>query len=277
MSYDATWQEETARLSRVLAEIHDQLDEARATLRHRKGQVITARASMWEDLPHQIQDFEDLIEMTQNQILLDAQEREYRQAAAKVRRLEKMAYSPYFGRIDFLEEGAARPEEIYIGIASLTDQARGEHLVSTSGCHDCHTPFKVGPNGPEPDMARALSGHPEGMELPPPPAAVGPWTIAVTATNTAWSGPWGVSFTANLTPDRETGLGEWTRDDFIQTIRTARHRGRGRLLLPPMPVAAYDHFSDEELEAIFAYLQSLPALKNRVPDPIAPATPPVQG
>ncbi len=129
MSYDATWQEETARLSRVLAEIHDQLDEARATLRHRKGQVITARASMWEDLPHQIQDFEDLIEMTQNQILLDAQEREYRQAAAKVRRLEKMAYSPYFGRIDFLEDGAARPERIYIGIASLTDEERGEHLV----------------------------------------------------------------------------------------------------------------------------------------------------
>lgn len=129
MSYDATWQEEAARLSRVLAEIHDQLAEARATLHQRKGQVITARASMWEDLPHLIRDFEDVVEMTQNQILLDAQERDLRQVAAKARRLEKMADSPYFGRIDFLEEGAARPEEIYIGIASLTDQARGEHLV----------------------------------------------------------------------------------------------------------------------------------------------------
>ncbi len=38
--------------------------------------------------------------------------------------------------------------------------ARGKYLVNTSGCHDCHTPFKMGPNGPEPDMSRMLSGHP---------------------------------------------------------------------------------------------------------------------
>lgn len=186
------------------------------------------------------------------------------------------ASTPSAAGLDFVPTTTGAPPEVLKATREAL-VARGEHLVSTSGCHDCHTPFKVGPNGPEPDMARALSGHPEGMELPPPPAAVGPWVVAVTGTNTAWSGPWGVSFTANLTPDRETGLGEWTRESFIQTIRTGRHLGRGRLLLPPMPVAVYDHFSDEELEAIFAYLQSLPALKNRVPDPIAPATPPVQG
>ena len=42
---------------------------------------------------------------------------------------------------------------------------RGKYLVTTSGCHDCHTPAKMGPNGPEPDMSRALSGHPENIKV----------------------------------------------------------------------------------------------------------------
>ena len=78
------------------------------------------------------------------------------------------------------------------------------------------------------------------------------------ATNTAWSGPWGVSFTANLTPDPETGLGKWTQRNFIETIRTGRHMGRGREILPPMPIPVYRNFTDEDLEAIYAYLQHDP-------------------
>lgn len=147
---------------------------------------------------------------------------------------------------------------------------RGAHLVNTSGCHDCHTPFKMGQQGPEPDMSRMLSGHPAAMSLPPPPAPVGPWMVAVTATNTAWAGPWGTSFTANLTPDKATGLGSWTTETFIQTIRTGRHLGRGRPLLPPMPVPVYQNFSDQELAAIFAYLQTIPAIENPVPAPLPP-------
>ena len=89
---------------------------------------------------------------------------------------------------------------------------------------------------------------------------------------TAWSGPWGVSFTANLTPDKETGLGKWTETTFIQTIRTGRHMGRGRPILPPMPYPMYKNFTDEDLKAIFSYLQSIPAIENRVPEPLpAPA------
>ena len=149
--------------------------------------------------------------------------------------------------------------------------ARGKYLVSTSGCHDCHTPWKMGEKGPEPDMTRALSGHPEGMALPPPPKAEGPWIMTATATNTAWAGPWGISFTANLTPDRETGLGKWTQRNFTETIRTGRHMGRGRQILPPMPIPVYRNFTDADLEAIFGYLQTLPAIRNRVPEPLPPA------
>jgi len=151
--------------------------------------------------------------------------------------------------------------------------ARGKYIVATSGCHDCHTPWKLGPNGPEPDMERALSGHPEGMAVPPAPKPDGPWLVSVAATNTAWSGPWGVSFTANLTPDRETGLGKWTLRNFRDMLRTGRHMGQGRPVLPPMPVAVYRNLTEADTEALFAYLQSIPPIRNRVPEPLPPATP----
>ncbi len=148
---------------------------------------------------------------------------------------------------------------------------RGAYLVRTMGCNDCHTPWKLGPNGPEPDMSRALTGHPSDMVMPPPPQLPpGPWTWVAGATNTAFAGPWGVSFTMNLTPDPETGLGKWTEDIFMQTLRTGRHEGKGRPILPPMPVKMIGQLNDEDLKSLFAYLQSLAPVKNRVPQPIDP-------
>lgn len=149
--------------------------------------------------------------------------------------------------------------------------ARGKYLVTIAACHDCHTPLKVGPNGPEPDMIRMLSGHPESLVMPTAPTLPpGPWASSFAATNTAWSGPWGVSFTANLTPDPETGLGRWTLRNFKDTIRSGRHLGRGRPILPPMPIPMYKQMTDADLEAVFAYLQSIPAINNRVPQPLPP-------
>jgi mono/diheme cytochrome c family protein len=148
--------------------------------------------------------------------------------------------------------------------------ARGKYIVSTAGCHDCHTPWKMGPNGPAPDFERALSGHPAELVMPPAPRPEMPWVMTASATNTAWAGPWGVSFTANLTPDPETGLGKWTAKNFIDTIRNGRHLGAGRPLLPPMPAPVYAQMTDADLEAVFAYLQTLPAIKNPVPQPLPP-------
>jgi len=149
--------------------------------------------------------------------------------------------------------------------------ARGQYLVSTSGCHDCHTPFKLGPNGPEPDMSRALSGHPQSLVMPPAPQLPpGPWLVTMAATNTAFAGPWGVSFTANLTPDAETGLGQWTLKNFTDTIRTGRHMGRGRPVLPPMPIPVYNNFTDDDLEAVYSYLRTIAPIGNRVPEPLSP-------
>jgi hypothetical protein len=149
--------------------------------------------------------------------------------------------------------------------------ARGEYLVTFGSCHDCHTPFKPGPKGPEPDMTRALSGHPADVVMPPPPALDAAWVFAGSGTNTAWTGPWGVSFTANLTSDKETGIGNWTEEMFVVALRTGRHEGRGRPILPPMPWRFVGSLSDEDLRAVFAYLQSTPPIRNKVPSPIDPA------
>lgn len=151
--------------------------------------------------------------------------------------------------------------------------ARGKYIVATSGCHDCHTPWKMGPDGPAPDMDRMLSGHPEGMAVPPAPKPDGPWLVSVAATNTAWSGPWGVSFTANITPDKETGIGKWTLRNFRDMLRTGRHMGQGRPVLPPMPVPVYRNLTEADTEALFTYLQSIPPIRNRVPEPLPPAVP----
>lgn len=148
---------------------------------------------------------------------------------------------------------------------------RGAYLVRTMGCNDCHTPWKMGPRGPAPDMSRALTGHPADLVMPPPPKLPeGPWTWVGAATNTAFAGPWGVSFSANLTPDPETGLGKWTEEMFIQTMKTGRHEGKGRPLLPPMPYFVVAELTDTSIRDLFAYLQSLPPVHNRVPAPVDP-------
>src|SRR5262245_52418533 len=148
---------------------------------------------------------------------------------------------------------------------------RGAYLVVIMGCNDCHTPHKIGPRGLEPDMTRALTGHPSDVVMPKPPGLPpGRWAWVGAITNTAFAGPWGVSFTANLTPDVETGLGSWTPEMFIAAMRTGRRQGKGRPILPPMPYQVLARATDEDLRDIFAYLQSLPPVSNRVPAPIDP-------
>jgi hypothetical protein len=90
------------------------------------------------------------------------------------------------------------------------------------------------------------------------------------ADQTAWAGPWGISFAANLTPDKVSGLGNWTVEQFVQTVRTGKHLGVGRPILPPMPVQGMAVITDSDLKAMFAYLRSLKPISNPVPAPIPP-------
>jgi len=148
--------------------------------------------------------------------------------------------------------------------------ARGQYLVTIGACNDCHTPWVMGPEGPAPDTTRMLSGHPHDFpvdqDLPSPSPK---WGMTVAVTNTAFAGPWGVSFAANLTPD-DTGTGAWTEDIFIKTMRTGRHWGQSRPILPPMPWQSFARMTDEDLASIFAYLRTLPKQHNEVPQPLPP-------
>jgi hypothetical protein len=148
--------------------------------------------------------------------------------------------------------------------------ARGEYLVATIGCGDCHSPKVLGPQGPVEDTSRRLSGHPEGTVLSPPPSLGGSWITAGSSDLTAWVGPWGISYTFNLTPDENTGIGSWSEDTFVQTLRTGRHMGVSRPILPPMPWQFYRNLSDQDLRSIYAYLRTIPPVRNRVPLPTAP-------
>lgn len=150
--------------------------------------------------------------------------------------------------------------------------ARGAYLAHVGGCNDCHTPKRMTPSGPVPDQSRLLSGYASEDPLPEIPAGVigpGRWGAIANPSLTAWAGPWGVSFATNLTP-HSSGLGPWSAETFIQAIRTGRHAGVGRPILPPMPWQDYAHMTDDDLRALFAYLRSLPPIANPVPGALSP-------
>jgi hypothetical protein len=159
--------------------------------------------------------------------------------------------------------------------ASKKEIQRGRYLVNYGGCNDCHTPKVMSANGPVPDKSRLLSGHPADAKLAPVPSGVigpGPdqWGAITNSGLTAWAGPWGISFAANLTPDQQTGLGGWTPELFIKTMRTGKHFGVARPLLPPMPWFSLAALSDRDLKAVFAYLKSIKPIRNQVPQPVPP-------
>lgn len=165
--------------------------------------------------------------------------------------------------------------EANVSISKDSLVSRGKYIVNAAGCDDCHTPKKMGPNGPEPDMEYRFSGQ-LANRMPPPAdtSAVSKGWLSFSMDLTAIVGPWGTSYAANISSD-ETGIGGWTEDQFINCIRNGKSKGinEGRPLLPPMPWPSYRNFSDTDLKAIFAYLKSSKPISNRVPGPKPPGQP----
>ena len=152
--------------------------------------------------------------------------------------------------------------------------SRGQYLVSVNGCNDCHTPKTFGPHGPQPDTTRMLSGHPAGDPLPPVDKKAlqpGYW-ILFGPDLTSAVGLWGISFSANLTPDSATGIGTWDEAAFVKALRTGKHMGieSGRSILPPMPWPEISKMTDEDLRAVYTFLRALKPISNRVPNPVPP-------
>lgn len=150
--------------------------------------------------------------------------------------------------------------------------SRGEYLVTTIGCVDCHSPKKMGQRGPEEIPHLKLSGYQQDQEIPPIDKAnlKNGWML-MNGDLTAAVGPWGISFAANITSD-ETGIGNWSVEQFKTAMRKGKFKGmeNGRDLLPPMPWPNFAHLTDEDLEAMFAYLKSTDPVENIVPAPIPP-------
>ncbi len=148
---------------------------------------------------------------------------------------------------------------------------RGEYFVTIMACADCHSPKVFGPNGPEPDKERYLSGHPQEDKIKKiDPGLINNWAL-LSMDGTVAVGPWGVSFSANLTPD-ETGIGTWSEEQFDKAFRKGMYKGieGTRNLLPPMPWPVYSNVKNEDVKAIFYYLKTLKPVRNIVPGPIAP-------
>ena len=147
--------------------------------------------------------------------------------------------------------------------------ARGKYLMTIGACNDCHSP-KLDPQQ-HPDPKRPFSGRPQTTQAPSQTSS----EIHASLDLTAWAGPWGVSYGANLTPDPETGLKKrYTEATFIKTLRTGK-KPEGEDLQPPMPWELYKVFSDDDIKAIWAYLQSIPPIRNNVKaaSPAKPAAP----
>ena len=151
---------------------------------------------------------------------------------------------------------------------------RGRYLVNIGGCDDCHSPKLMTPQGPIVDETRLFSGSPADMKLPTIDSSEitpGKWYLG-SSDLTAWVGPWGISYSANLTPDSATGTGAWTEELFIKILRTGKFMGAdaGRPIMPPMPWQAIGKLTDEDLKSVFAYLRSLPPISNSVPAYVPP-------
>ena len=157
-------------------------------------------------------------------------------------------HSPAFIAVSLLLAGAMA--SALCGTANAADPqvARGKYLTSVIPCTDCHTP---GTFLGKPDMTRYLGGSDVGFEVPGV----------------------GVFYGPNLTPDKESGLGIWTKEQIATAITTGK-RPDGRILAPPMPMASFKNLTHSDALAIAAYLKTLPPIKNKVPGPFGPTQKP---
>ena len=146
---------------------------------------------------------------------------------------------------------------------------RGSYLVNAIGCDDCHSPKRMGANGPEIIPELRFSGFPHDGNTPKADISEVQRGWAMFASDlTSAVGPWGQSFAANITSD-ETGIGNWSEAQFRKALREGKSKGLDgtRPILPPMPWAMYRNLSDVDIKAIYTFLQSTHPVNNVVPAP----------
>lgn len=155
--------------------------------------------------------------------------------------------------------------------SAVDDIEKGKIITEIFGCVDCHSPkIKEGEfwvNDPD----KLFSGHPQDNVLPNfPPDIIGPdkWRGLFTDGMTAWGGPWGISYSSNLTPDSKTGIGKLTEENFLSILNIGIHSNMNRKLMQPMPWKEISELEDEDLKAVYKYLRTVKPVKNKVPDSV---------
>ncbi len=166
-----------------------------------------------------------------------------------------------------------KKEAVQTGISNDSLVKRGDYLVNAiGGCDDCHSPKKMGPQGPEVDMEKRFSGYPAERPFGKVDSnVIKNGMLVFSGDLLAFAGPWGISFAANISSD-ETGIGGWTNDQFKKALREGKWKGLdgSRPLLPPMPWQTFKNLTDDDISAIFAYLKSSKPVRNIVPSPKLP-------
>jgi hypothetical protein len=150
--------------------------------------------------------------------------------------------------------------------------SHGKYLVDIMGCNDCHSPKRMGENGPEMIPELMLSGFPSDTPIVKFDSELIKEGFSMFYPDlTAAAGPWGVSYAGNLTPD-DTGIGNWTEEQFKKALTQGKFKGMDntRMLLPPMPWPGFTEMKDADVHAVFTYLKSIKPVVNVVPPPTSP-------
>ncbi|MBC6492131.1 c-type cytochrome [Flavihumibacter stibioxidans] len=167
------------------------------------------------------------------------------------------------------KNSTAKVTDIKVDTSQATLIKRGEYLVTTMVCEDCHSPKRMGPNGPEIIPELRFSGHPAEAPLPAFDSnEVKNGWVLFSPDLTAAIGPWGASYAGNLTSDG-SGIGNWTFQQFKTALTKGKLKGleTNRNILPPMPWQNFAKLPEEDMKAIFTFLKSTRPVSNIVPAP----------
>lgn len=120
-----SWQDERQRVSKVIEKINRQVAQLQQEVGRARSDVVETRKEFWEEVTLNLGSTDDIVEshfsIKQHAEVLSEQERLYTHSAHKLKALTRLIPSPYFGRIDFQEDGTREIEPIYIGTASFAD------------------------------------------------------------------------------------------------------------------------------------------------------------
>ncbi|MDR6224981.1 RNA polymerase recycling motor HelD [Desmospora profundinema] len=127
------WRKEQKRVDRVIQTIHGQMTVLQKEIGGVKADIVDIRKHFWDDIRVNVDDpgeaAETYASIKQQAEVLSERERRHRHAQKRLKTLEKLHSSPYFGRIDFVEDGEPSPQRIYLGLTSLLNENKEEFLI----------------------------------------------------------------------------------------------------------------------------------------------------